>query len=140
MIKSSNHQIREANHDQSDRIIKFHETKLQRTLMVRACSETREALAKVSSSTKTAFLRRSFCRESRFEAISVMFSNDPFHLSSLPPICSSIGRIKGSLSPFLLPGEIKLDSLNDQPNQKILWALFYLNNSSPLSTVLNFSQ
>lgn len=52
--------------------------------MVRACSEVREALAKVSSSTNTALLRSSFWRESRFEAISVRFAMAPLHLSSLP--------------------------------------------------------
>lgn len=54
------------------------------TLMVLACSEVREALAKVSSSTKTAFLRRSFWRDSKLEVISVRFAMAPLHRSSLP--------------------------------------------------------
>lgn len=85
---------------------------LSLTLMVRACSETREALEKVSSSTKTAFLRRSFWRESRLDAISVMFSNDPFHLSSLlPPICSDDLTPPG-------PGEFNLTIAQDDQETK----------------------
>jgi hypothetical protein len=59
------------------------------TLMVRACSELREALAKVSSSTKTAFLRSSFWSDSRFEAISVRLVVAPLHLSLPLPFSST---------------------------------------------------
>lgn len=65
--------------------------------MVRACSELREALAKVSSSTKTAFLRSSFWSDSRFEAISVRLVMAPLHLS-LPFPLSSIAISDFSLS------------------------------------------
>lgn len=57
--------------------------------MVRACSAVREARAKVSSSTKTAFFKRSLWRDSRFEDISVRFAIAPPHLS-LPFPFSSI--------------------------------------------------
>ena len=59
-----------------------------RTLMVRACSELREALAKVSSSTKTALFRSSFWSDSRFEAISVRLVMAPLHLSLPLPLSS----------------------------------------------------
>jgi hypothetical protein len=59
------------------------------TLMVRACSELREALANVSSSTKTAFLRSSFWSDSRFEAISVRLVVAPLHLSLPLPFSST---------------------------------------------------
>ena len=69
------------------------------TLIVRACSEVREALEKVSSSTKTAFLTSNFWRESRFDVISVRLSTAPFHLSSLPPLLPfSISSILSSLN------------------------------------------
>ena len=69
---------------------------IEQTLMIRACSELREALAKVSSSTKTAFLRRSFCRDSRLEVISERLPMAALHLS-LPFPFSSI-----TLAPFHL--------------------------------------
>ncbi|RDX74367.1 hypothetical protein CR513_45887 [Mucuna pruriens] len=58
--------------------------------MERAWSAAREALEKVSSSTKTAFVRRSFWRDSRLEAISVRFVIAPLHRSpfSFSPIIS----------------------------------------------------
>ena len=65
-------------------------TRWWRSLMERAWSAAREALEKVSSSTKTALVRRSFWRESRLEAISVRFVIAPLHRSpfSLSPIVS----------------------------------------------------
>lgn len=59
--------------------------------MVLDCSELREALAKVSSSTKTAFLRSRLWRDSKFEDISIRLPMAPLHLSSLPFIfCFSL--------------------------------------------------
>lgn len=52
--------------------------------MVLACSELREALLKVSSSTKTAFFKRSLLTESRLMAISDRLAIAALHLSSLP--------------------------------------------------------
>lgn len=56
--------------------------------MVRACSEQSEALAKVSSSTKTAFLRSSFWSDSKLKDISVRLLMAPFHLSFPFPLSS----------------------------------------------------
>ena len=81
------------------------------TLMVRACSELREALAKVSSSTKTAFLRSSFWSDSRFEAISVRLVMAPLHLS-LPFPLSSIAISDFSLSLCALKKKSYLTTLS----------------------------
>lgn len=56
--------------------------------MVRACSEQSEAFVKVSSSTKTAFLRSSFCSDSKLRAISVRLAVTPSHLSLPLPLSS----------------------------------------------------
>lgn len=74
------------------------------TLMVRAWSAVREALAKVSSSTKTALVRRSFWRDSRFDAISVRFVIAPFHrsLPPLPPFSSMLTRTASTHTAFFL--------------------------------------
>jgi len=56
-------------------------TRCWRSLMERAWSAVREALEKVSSSTKTALVRRSFWRDSRFDDISVRFVIAPLHRS-----------------------------------------------------------
>lgn len=69
--------------------------------MVRACSAVREARAKVSSSTKTAFFRRSFWRDSKLEDISVRFVMAAVHLSSPFPFSSIV--IFSTSSSFL-PG------------------------------------
>lgn len=71
--------------------------------MVRACSAVREARAKVSSSTKTAFFRRSFWRDSKLEDISVRFVMAAVHLSSPFPF-SSIFRclLRPSVPPTIV--------------------------------------
>ncbi|WVZ26683.1 hypothetical protein V8G54_005227 [Vigna mungo] len=56
-------------------------TRCWSSLMERAWSAVREALEKVSSSTKTALVRRSFWRDSRFDDISVRFVIAPLHRS-----------------------------------------------------------
>lgn len=70
-------------------------TRCWSSLMERAWSAVREALEKVSSSTKTALVRRSFWRDSRFDDISVRFVIAPLHRSpfSLSPVIVIISLI-----------------------------------------------